>query len=244
VTRLTGGKTVKVSLSSYQIDLDSILEATTLKTKMVFICNPNNPTGSMLEKSEIERFLSAIPSQVIVVFDEAYGDFVDDPAYPDTIKLIESWPNVVLMKTFSKIYGLAGLRLGYAVAQPELISYLKRVREPFAVNRLAQAAGVAALEDKEFFEESRDLVLKGRQYFYDQLKELDLPFVPSQANFVFFETRQDSLALFHELLKEGFIVRPGNLWGTPNHIRVSIGLPEDNTGFFQALKRVLARLGG
>ena len=239
VTRIMGGRPVEVKLKDFTHDLPSMLEKIRRKTKLVFVCNPNNPTGSIVTQRETDAFLSGIPEGVILVLDEAYWDFADSPEYPDGLDYVRKGKPVILLRTFSKVFGLAGLRIGYAIGRSDLIDCLYRVREPFPVHRLGQAGAVAALADRAHAARSVRMVLEGREYLYRELDKMGLFYVPSQANFIFMDLGKSSRKVLRELLKEGVIIRPGYIWGYPTFARVTVGRLEDNRRFIKALKKVL-----
>lgn len=238
VTQIMGGKSIKVRLKDFTHDLDGMLKKVNRKTKLVFICNPNNPTGTIITKELFDHFISKLPDHVIVVLDEAYGDFVEDPFYPNGLDYIKK-RQVILLRTFSKIYGLAGLRIGYALGREDLVDCLYQVRDPFPVHRLAQVAAVAALSDEDHVIKSIQLVYEGKRYLYKELDKMGLSYVPSQANFIFIDFEKDSKEVFKGLLREGVIIRPGKIWGYPTSARVTIGKMEHNRRFVKALKKVL-----
>jgi histidinol-phosphate aminotransferase len=240
-TRIMGGRLVQVNLKDFTHDLRGMLRKVTRKTKLVFICNPNNPTGTIVGQKPFDRFLSELPDRVVVVLDEAYCDFVDDPDYPDGLSYIKEGRQLILLRTFSKVYGLAGLRLGYALGRKDLVYCLYQVRDPFPVHRLGQVAGVAALNDRDHIRRSIQLVHDGRRYLYREFEKMGLFYIPSQANFVFVDLRKDSKEVFQALLREGVIVRPGNMYGTPTFTRVTVGRMEDNRTFIRALRKVLKK---
>jgi histidinol-phosphate aminotransferase len=239
VTQIMGGKPVRVKLKDFTHNLDGMLKKVNRKTKMVFICNPNNPTGTTVTQEMFNRFLSDLPDRVIVILDEAYGDFVEDPFYPNGLDYINDKRPMIVLRTFSKVYGLAGLRIGYALGREDLIACLYQVRDPFPVHRLAQVAAVAALGDQDHVVKSIQLVYEGKRYLYKELDKLGLLYVPSQANFIFIDFERDSEAIFKALLHEGIIIRPGKTWAYPTCARVTIGRMEENQRFIQALKKIL-----
>jgi histidinol-phosphate aminotransferase len=238
IAKINNRKINTVPLKDFVYDLDGIKNRIDAKTKLIFIANPNNPTGTYVNKLQIREFLNCLPEQAILVLDEAYETFIDVRDFPDTLNYIGK-ENVILMKTFSKAYGLAGLRIGYAVARPELIQPMEKVRQPFNVNLLAQSAAIAALEDKKFLRKSRKLVLEGKNYFYREFDKLGLRYVPSVANFVLVDVKKDCVAVFKEMLKSGVIVRDMRQYGLSDFIRVTIGTFKENIKFIQALKEVL-----
>lgn len=229
------GTIIEVPLKEWRHDLTAMAKAITDRTRLVFICNPNNPTGTMVSHNEVAAFMADVPEHVIVVFDEAYFEYVRDSEYPDTIHYVRDHRQVAVLRTFSKIYGLAGLRIGYGITTPEIVDYLHRVRNPFNTNSLAQKAALAALGDKEHVATSRILNESEIEVVASELQDLGLHTLPSQANFLYFDVRQDGHEIFNRLLKEGVIVR--HIRGSM--IRVTIGQPEENTRFLRALKKVL-----
>ena len=238
VTQMMGGRPIKVRLKDFTHDLDSMLKKVNRKTKLVFICNPNNPTGTTISQKSFDHFLSKLPKQVIVVLDEAYGDFVEDSFYPNGLDYIKERKQVILLRTFSKVYGLAGLRIGYALGREDLVDCLYQVRDPFPVHRLAQVAAVAALNDEDHAIKSIQLVYEGKRYLYKELDKMGVSYVPSQANFIFIDFEKDSEEVFQALLREGIIIRPGKIWDYPTFARVTIGRIEDNQRFIKALKKI------
>lgn len=234
--KILGGRIINVKLKNHVHDLSAMLKEVGKKTKMVFVCNPNNPTGTMVKKDELDYFVSKLPDHTILVVDEAYFEFASDKDYPDSLDYIKKGHNVISMRTFSKIFGIAGLRIGYALGCQEFISAMNRVREPFPVSRVAQAGALAALEDKEY----RESVLKnneeGKAYLYNEFETMGFPYAPSQTNFIFVDIKMDSQKVFQSLLKKGIIIRPGNLWDCPTFVRITIGTMEQNRAFIKALK--------
>jgi histidinol-phosphate aminotransferase len=238
-TKIMGGNIIPVKLKDYTYNLEEIARRINEKTKIVFLCNPNNPTGTIVDKEAVDRFIKQVPEDVVVVFDEAYYDYVEDQGYPNSLSYVLEEKNVIILRTFSKIAGIAGARVGYGIAKHELIGYLNRVVNPFTTNRLAQVAALASLDD----EEHRKKVLKsnqeGKKYLYRELKKIDLFHLPTEANFIFIDLKEDSEVIFEKLLKKGIIIRPGKTWGCPNFIRVTIGTAYENERFIQAIKEVL-----
>ncbi len=228
-------KPVTVPLKEFRHDLPAMAKAVTARTRLVFVCNPNNPTGTYVTAAEVAAFLQAVPPDVIVVFDEAYYEYVTAADYPDTLAILKGGRNVVLLRTFSKIYGLAGLRIGYGLTTPEIVQHLNRIRPPFNTNSLAQKAALAALSDEEHVRESRRLNTEGMGFLTERLNALGLTVVPSQANFLYFDAKQDGKAVFEALLRRGVIVR--HLGGA--FLRVTVGLSQENERFIAALQAVL-----
>jgi histidinol-phosphate aminotransferase len=238
-TRVMGGKEVFVPLKEYTHDLKSMKEKVGARTKLVFICNPNNPTGSIVRKADLDDFMRDLPPHVIVVIDEAYFEFVSDPQYPNGLDYLKDGHNVIVMRTFSKLYGLAGLRIGYMVAGREVISALERVREPYTVSGVAEAAALAALDDQEFVDRVIENNEKSRGLLYRELDRLGLAYVPSHTNFLFVDLNTDTKKVTEALLRRGFLIRPGTPWKLPTCVRITFGTEAQNTAFIRALEDVL-----
>jgi histidinol-phosphate aminotransferase len=243
VVQSQGGRSTCVPMRNYTHDLEAIADAISPDTRLVFLANPNNPTGTIFFREAWEEFLGALPPDVIVVMDEAYAEYVDDPAYPDALADLRREQPILVLRTFSKIYGLAGLRIGYGVGHPDLIALMNRLRAPFNVNSLAQVAALAALGDDEHVERTRRNNRAGMAYLRDSLTELGFECVPSWANFILVRVG-NALRLYDALLRLGVIVRPVPVYGFPEHLRVSIGLPEENERLVRALRQVLADTEG
>jgi histidinol-phosphate aminotransferase len=226
-------RTIETPSPDYQQNLDATLEAVTSKTRMIFIPNPNNPTGTLVSQSAIDSFISRVPDSIIVVFDEAYFEFLDNP--PDTLRFIRDGRNVIVLRTFSKIHGLAGLRIGYAVALPEMIEVLHKTRQPFNVNSIAQAGAIAALDDEAHLRETKRVIEEGRRYLQEQFAEMQISFVPAAANFVMVNVG-DACAVFQKLLQRKIIVRPLKGYGLPEWIRISVGTMDENKQLIAALR--------
>ncbi len=229
------GRPVIVPLVDWTHDLDRMAQAISPKTRLLFVCNPNNPTGTMVSAEAVDRLLARVPPEVIVVFDEAYYEYVLDPRFPDTLAYVKEGRNVIVLRTFSKIYGLAGLRIGYGMSTPEINNFLNRVRPPFNANSLAQRAALAALGDDEHVAKSRTVNAEGMEEVGNGLRALGLTVAPSQTNFIYFDVRRDGRQVFESLLREGIIVR--HIEGTM--LRVTVGQPDENRAFLKALKKVL-----
>jgi len=223
----------------YGHDLDGMLAAFSDKTRVVFIANPNNPTGTWLKRDELEAFLERVPQQIIVVLDEAYVEYVTEAEYPDSIPWLTRFPNLILTRTFSKAYGLAGLRVGFALSHPEVSDILNRVRQPFNVNILAMTAASVALMDRAHLEASLKLNQSGMQQWVDALVELGLDYIPSVGNFLCVDVGRPAAAVYEALLHEGVIVRPVANYGLPNHLRITLGLTQENRRAITALRKVL-----
>ncbi len=238
ISRVKGRTVVTVPLKYFKYDLEAIKNKIDKRTKIIFISNPNNPTGTYVTKYEIEDFMRDLPESLLVVLDEAYDIFIDVDDFPNSLKYINE-KNVLVLKTFSKAYGLAGLRIGYAIAKPEFASYMDIARQPFNVNLLAQVAATAALDDKKFLSKTRKVILEGKSYLYDSLNKLGLAYVPSVTNFILIDMGKDGLGIFKEMLKYGVIVRDMKQYGLHNFIRVTIGTKTENERFIKVLKKVL-----
>ncbi len=238
LAQLQGCNRVLVPLANWTHDLEAMARAINRKTKMVFVGNPNNPTGTVAKPAEIEAFMRAVPEELIVVIDEAYIEYVPPEFVPDSVGHVRQGRWVIVLRTFSKIYGLAGLRIGYGIAVPSMVELLDRARAPFNVNALAQRAGLAALEDEEHLVNSRKVNEQGRAYLSTELSRLGLSFSPSVANFLLIDLKRDGPTAAQALLREGVIVRPMGGRHLATHIRVSIGTPQENERFIAALRKV------
>jgi histidinol-phosphate aminotransferase len=239
IVQASGGIRVMVMLKDYKLDLDAMARAITPMTKLVFIANPNNPTATMVTADEVEAFMHKVPERTIVVFDEAYIEFALGPDFPDSLAYVKQGRKVVVLRTFSKAASLAGLRVGYAVADPDAISLMNRIRQPFNVNSLAQAAALAALEDESHILECVRMIEAGRHYLYDEFKALGLKYVPARANFILVDVGRSAAEIYHKLLLQGVIVRPMTSFGMESALRVTVGTPEENRRLIKALKTVL-----
>lgn len=236
-----GGRMVSVPLSGFKIDLDAISRAITGQTKIIFVNNPNNPSGSALSKDEIVSFLKSLPSDIIVVLDEAYIEFTSGEGVARGVDLLDLFPMMIVVRTFSKLYGLAGLRIGYGFASKKMADYMNRVRQPFNANILAQVGATAALDDREFESRTLKVVSEGLSYLYHEIDRLGLERVPTQTNFFLIKVPIGAQKTYELLLKEGVIVRSMWDYGLRDYIRINVGLPEENERFIQSLKRVLIR---
>ncbi|MDP2921250.1 MAG: histidinol-phosphate transaminase [Candidatus Omnitrophota bacterium] len=234
-----GAKIKIVPMRYFKYDLKAMKDAVTKNTKAVFIANPDNPNGTYAAKYELENFLKGLPEETIVFLDEAYSEFVEEGDYPDGLDYIDK-NNIIVARTFSKAYGLAGLRVGYGVANPEIIKYMEAAREPFNVNSLAQAGALGALKDKDFLSKSKRVVREGKKYLYSELKALGIRYVPSVTNFILIELGPKSGEASERLLKKGVIVRSMKGWGMGNFIRVTVGKKEENKRFIRELKKIVA----
>ncbi|RJQ81725.1 MAG: histidinol-phosphate transaminase [Desulfobacteraceae bacterium] len=240
VAQSAGAVPIKVPLKATHIDLEKVAAAVGPRTRLIFICNPNNPTGSAVRRKDLEDFLAGLPAHVAVVLDEAYFEFVRDEECVSGIVLLASHANVVTLRTFSKAYGLAGLRVGYGIMPGYLAELLHRVRMPFNVNTLAQVAATAALDDTDFLGRTLATVHQGLDFLYAELTRRGLRYFPTQANFFLVDVGRQAADVFDALLRYGVIVRSMGAYGYPNFIRVSVGMPEENRRFLQALDKVLS----
>ncbi|MGZ5030543.1 MAG: histidinol-phosphate transaminase [Methylobacter sp.] len=240
VTQAVGAKAVVAPALNYGHDLDAMLERVTDKTRMVFIANPNNPTGTLLDHTRLEAFMGALPDTCICVLDEAYCEFVGDGSADDSIAWLKKYPNLLITRTFSKAYGLAGLRVGYGLSSPQLADILNRVRQPFNNNMLALVAAEAALTDTEHLQNTIAVNAQGMQFITEGFKKLDLEWIPSAGNFVLVDLKQPAMPIYEALLRKGVIVRPVGVYELPNHLRITIGTQAENQLFLQALAEVLA----
>jgi histidinol-phosphate aminotransferase len=234
-----GARGIEVPARDYGHDLEAMAAAVTGETRVLFIANPNNPTGTFIEGLRLERFLSGVPAHVLVVLDEAYTEYLPPDVRFDSLAWLARYPNLVITRTFSKVYGLAGLRTGFAMAAPEVADLMNRVREPFNVNSLALAAAAAALGDNDFVSRSVEVNRSGMRQVTEGLSALGLEYIPSFGNFVSFAV-PDAPRVFERLLRRGVIVRPVAGYGMPRHLRVSIGLPEENALFLESLEQAIA----
>lgn len=230
---LAGGKAVEVPMPDLRHDLDALLAAVTPKTRFLYLANPNNPTGDDHPQAAIERLITALPPHVIVVYDEAYAEFLENPV--DLRPLIAKGHKIICLRTFSKIYGLAALRVGYAYGDAEAIALLERVRQPFNANAIAQAAAIAALDDDAFVAKGRRINTAGQMQLKQSLEALGFIVTPSRANFLLVQV-DDGQAVFRKLQQQGIIVRPLNGYGLPHHVRVTVGTHEQNEQFIAALR--------
>lgn len=235
-----GGVMNSVPLIDFKVDMEGMLSAVTPRTKVIFVNNPNNPTGQAIAAEEMKAFLARVPEHVIVVLDEAYIEFVRDPTVARGTDLLHLFPHLVVLRTFSKLYGLAGLRIGYGFSSPTLVRYMDRVRQPFNANALAQAGALAALEDEDFVARTLDTVRTGLEFLYRGLEELGLEFVRTQTNFFLIRVPGGGRKVYEAMLREGVIVRAMDGYSLPDYIRINVGLAEENERFLRTLKKVLS----
>ena len=226
----------------FTYDVEAILAAVTARTRFIYICNPNNPTGTIITAQQMETLVNNIPPQVLLVADEVYYHFVDAPDYPDTLPYVLAGKNVLILHSFSKVFSLAGLRLGYAIAPVEIAQYLSRARESFHLSQLTMIAGLAALGDRDYVQKTIKLTVTGRAWLVKQLSRLNLPVWPSQSNFILFKPPFPAAMVSERLLRRGVIVRPMTQFYLPTHLRVTVGMPEENERFIVALRESLAEL--
>jgi histidinol-phosphate aminotransferase len=234
-TQAQGATAIQIPLKKYTHNLDAMADAITSSTKIVFIANPNNPTGTMNTKAEFERFMKRVPEGILVVCDEAYCEYVTKPDYPDSMKYLAQGKDILILRTFSKMYGLAGLRIGYGIGRKDIIGEMNKLRPPFNTSSIAQKAALWALQDENHLQRTREINEQGKTYLYKELDSIGMKYVPTEANFIFMPLEHDAHTLYTILLKQGVIVRPMG----QHEIRVTIGLPEENKRFIDALKKFM-----
>ncbi|MDT8318535.1 MAG: histidinol-phosphate transaminase [bacterium] len=241
ITKAVGGNPVPVPLVDFTHDLPAMAAAVGDKTKLLFIANPNNPTGTVVKKARLESLLESVPGDVLIVMDEAYHEYSEaSEGYETSLSYLDKYPNLIILRTFSKAYGLAGLRVGYGIASREVISVLERVRQPFNINSLALAGARAALDDFSHIEKGLKVNSEGMNYLYSELGSIGLSYVKSYANFVLFDAAMDGGELCERLMKKGVIARPMAGYGLKTHIRITVGLPGENERFIEALKECIS----
>src|SRR5256884_3712449 len=243
IVQAAGGIRVMVMLKDYRLDLDAMARAVTPLTKMVFIANPNNPTATIVTADEVEAFMNRIPDRTIVVFDEAYFEFAMGPDFPDTLSYAKQGRKVIVLRTFSKANSLAGLRVGYAVADADATALMNRIRQPFNVNSLGQIAALAALEDEAHVLECVRMIEAGRHFLYDEFKTLRLKYVPSRANFILVDVGRSAAEIYQKLLHEGVIVRPMTAFGMESTLRITVGPPAENPRPIKGRRAALGNKG-
>jgi len=237
--KISGAKPNFVPLKNFCYDLTAMKAAVNSKTKMIFIGNPDNPAGTYVSQSQLEHFLKGLRKNILVFIDEAYFEFVHKPDYPDSIALLKTHKNIIVIRTFSKMYGLAGLRVGYGIAHQEIVDILNRIREPFNVNSLAQAAALACLRDKDYYRQIARKIEKERQFLYQSFKKMGVEFTETVTNFLLVEVGQNGTEVARKLLSRGVIVRDMSFWGLNNFIRVTIGTHQENQKFIHALRGIV-----
>lgn len=243
-TQAVGAKGVSVPARDWGHDLDAMADAINERTRIVFVANPNNPTGTAVGRDTLVRFLDRVPENVIVVLDEAYCEYFEGDEFPDGVSLLADYPNLIVARTFSKAWGLAALRVGYAVSSADIADVLNRVRQPFNVDTVALAAATAVLDDEEYLQRSRQVNRDGLKQLAAGFETLGLDYIPSSGNFIAVDVGRDGQTVFEGLLKQGVIVRPMAGYGMAQHLRVSVGLPEENARCLEALQTVLESLNG
>ncbi|NLA57539.1 MAG: histidinol-phosphate transaminase [Firmicutes bacterium] len=231
-----GARPVSVPLTDFRVDIENILQALSSRTKIVFLCNPNNPTGTVITQDELDRLIQRLPENVLLVIDEAYIDFVTEPSCACGVNSLAQRGNLLVIRTFSKIHGLAAARIGFGISHTPLINALERVKPPFNVNRIGQAGALASWQDKDYLEKMRKLNASNREYLYTLLNTAEMSYVPSQTNFVLADGKQDAAVVFRKLAESGIIVRSGTGYGLPHHLRITIGRKEDLTRLGEVLQ--------
>ncbi len=239
ISKVMGAKVINTPMDGYKIDLSRVLDAVTENTKLVWLCNPNNPTGTMFNHKEFTELLDKMPSHVWLVIDEAYSEFARKDLFPKSLDAVKEGKNLIVVRTFSKAYGLAGARLGYVIARPELIKIIDTVSEPFNANRIGIAGARAALLDKEYFTKTLEWTINSRAELESNLETMGFEVIPAETNFVFFQTDCSADEIAEALMHQGVIVRSAAGWGYPNALRVTVGKPEENEMFLDALKKVI-----
>lgn len=240
VSQAVNAKAVEIPAKDYAHDLEAMAAAASANTKLIFLANPNNPTGTAFTAAQLHRFMAAVAPTTLVVLDEAYTEYVDDGSLPDGLELLADYPNLIVTRTFSKAWGLAGLRVGFAAASPEITDLLNRLRQPFNVNIPALVAAEAVLDDTEYLSRSVEVNRAGLQQLYTGLDQLGVTYIESYGNFIAVEFKSDAVPIYDALLRRGVIVRPVGIYAMPNHLRVSIGTEAENRRFLEALAEVLA----
>jgi len=237
--QIAAGELIEVPMKSHTHDLRAMLGAIKKNTRLIYIANPNNPTGTMVTREEVEEFFRNVPDNVLVIMDEAYYEYIDDPQFPDSFKYLREGRDILILRTFSKIYGLAGVRLGYGIAKKETIANLSKLRISFNVNRLSQIAGMAALDDEDHAQRGRAVNEEGKEFLSDAYRKLGLFYLPTYANFFFVDFGKDSQIVFEALQQKGIITRPIKEYGFPHALRITIGTEAQNKKLIRALKDVL-----
>jgi histidinol-phosphate aminotransferase len=244
IVQAAGGVRVMVMLKDFRLDLDAMARAITPMTKIVFVANPNNPTATIVTRDEVEHFMSRVPERTIVVFDEAYIEFAMGPDFPDTLSYVKQGRKLVVLRTFSTAASLAGLRVGYGIADADAVALMNRIRQPFNVNSLAQVAALAALDDEAHTLECVRMIEAGRHFLYDEFKRIGLQYVPSRANFILVDVGRNAADIYQKLLHQGVIVRPMTPFGLETALRITVGTPEENRTLVKALRVVLGKTSG
>jgi histidinol-phosphate aminotransferase len=243
LVNICGGECVCVDLKNdFSYDLPQVLACITDRTRLIFLCNPNNPTGTMIDRDELDDFLSQVPSSVLVVIDEAYWEYADPRLLPDTLAYVQEGRNILIARTFAKVYGLAGLRLGYGIARPELAQYVRRLRLPFHLNTVSMRGAIAALDDQEHVEKSVALNKVEREFLYAGLADLELPYTRSQTNFILIKSAYDPQVIYERMLEQGVIVRPMAAFRAPDCFRITVGTRAENERLLQVVGDVMETL--
>jgi histidinol-phosphate aminotransferase len=237
--RIAAAELIEVPMRNHTHDLQAMLKAVKPNTRMIYIANPNNPTGTIVDRAEVEDFFRRVPDDILVIMDEAYIEYITDPRFPDSFKYLRDGKNILILRTFSKIYGLAGARLGYGIAPKEIIASLAMLRVSFNVNRLSQVAGLAALDDDRHVRRGRAVNDAGKDYLYEAYRKMGLFYLPTFANFIFVDFDRDSRIVFESLQKKGIITRTIKEYGFPQALRITIGTEDQNRKLIRALKSVL-----
>lgn len=239
-THLMGAKVVKVPLTTtFEYDLNAITQAVTNKTKVIYLCSPNNPTGTYIDRRALEQFFMQLPDNLIVVYDSAYSHYVTEENYSEGIEYIKKGYPIIVLQTFSKVYGLAGIRVGYGMSSPDIINSIHKVREPFNVNALAQVAAIAALRDKAHVTKSQKKNEEGRQFLYNAFDKLGISYVDSMSNFILVDMGEEASAIYEQLFQKGIIVRNGSVFGLPHHMRITVGNHTENKVLIEVLESIV-----
>ncbi|MBP9855007.1 MAG: histidinol-phosphate transaminase [Candidatus Omnitrophica bacterium] len=238
-SKIAGANIKSIPLNNFHYDLDGMKKAITDKTRIIFLGNPDNPSGTYLKQKDVERFLEGIPEDILIFFDEAYYEYVNAKDYVDSIKLLKKHKNVIVTRTFSKMYGLAGLRVGYGIAHPEVCDLFDRMREPFNINSIAQAAAMTCLNDQKYYQNVAKKIDTQRNFLYESFKKLKLNFQPSSTNFTLVKVNGDASSVVKKLMENGIIVRDMSTWGMEHYIRITVGSKEENQKLVKALGKIL-----
>jgi histidinol-phosphate aminotransferase len=238
VAQVMDCRLIEVPLKGYRHDLDTILQTINSDTKIVYLDNPMNPIGTLITQEEVSEFMEKIPEDIVVAFDEAYYEYVIKDGFPNTLKYIEEGRNVIVFRTFSKLYGLAGLRVGYCAAKEDFVNAIQSVSPPFAVNRFAQIGAAAALKDKEHIKKTKEMNESGKKFLYENFDKMSVFYIPSETNFITIDVKKNAEGICEELQKSNVIVRPLTMYGKPTFLRVTIGTPEQNKRFINAFKKI------
>jgi histidinol-phosphate aminotransferase len=239
VSQVMGSTLIEIPLKNFTHDLEAMLDSITESTKIIYLDNPMNPIGTMKTEKDISDFMDRVPDDVIVVFDEAYYEYINRSDYPDSLRYVREGRSVLILRTFSKMYGMAGLRVGYGIADEDFVNALKKVSPPFSVNRFAQNGAAAALEDVDHFQRTLSINETGKNYLYENFDRMSVFYIPSETNFVTVDIKTDAKKICRDFEKEGVIIRPLTMYGKPTFFRVTIGTPEQNRKFIKVLEQIL-----